>query len=176
VCVGRQEDQCPSKGVVGSGGARSVPADFPLDIAKNQIIDFLKLTGEYAAKYNMKIAIENLNRSESNIINTVEEELEYVEKCNMPNVGVLADFYHMRLENESFEILKKVNDKLFHTHIANSHGRVYPVDINEDDYISFLSALSSINYNGRISIEAKLIDKSNYESAIIILKGLNKRG
>lgn len=159
--------------VFGSGRARNVPVGFPRERAKAQITEFLIMAGEIAQKYDIDIAIENLNKKECNIINTVEEELEYVEKCNMSNIGALADFYHMRLEDESFEILRKVGHNLCHSHIANSHGRVYPIAENEDNYKAFFNMLKEIGYNKRISIEAKLIDKSNYERALKVMKSLS---
>ncbi|MEZ0537595.1 sugar phosphate isomerase/epimerase family protein [Caldicellulosiruptoraceae bacterium PP1] len=155
--------------VFGSGGARRVPDRFSREIAKQQIIDFLKFIGDFSAKFNIKIAIENLNNNECNILNTVEEELEYVEKCNLANVGVLADFYHMRVENEDFNVLKKVSNKLFHVHIANSNGRFYPKNIDEDNYKDFFAVLNEIGYDKRISIEARLVAETDYENAFNVL-------
>lgn len=79
----------------------------------------------------------------------------------------------MRVENEKFEVIEKIKEKLYHVHIANSNGRIYPQDESEDEYKSFFEILKRVGYDKRISIEARLIEKSDYEKALRVLKKLS---
>ena len=140
--------------VFGSGGARKIPEGWNREEAWKQFVDAAGIVGDVAAAYGLTIAMEPLNRKETNILNSVEEGFRFVQEVNHPNIQLLADFYHMRMENESMNILMKAGPVLRHLHIANSHGRVYPLDPSEDSYPEFFEALKNAGYEGRISIEA----------------------
>lgn len=155
--------------VFGSAGARNIPEDYSREKAWSQIVDFLKMAGDYAARYDICIAIENLNKNESNILNTVEEGLKMVGDVSHDSVKVLADYYHMAVENEDFDVLLRAGNNLVHTHIA-SRIREYPKATDKDRYDLFFGALKEINYQGRMSVEARLNDESDYAQAIEILR------
>ena len=74
-----------------------------------------------------------------------------------PNVGVLADFYHIYRTGETLDAVKKAGNLLFHVHLArpdNDRGVPYePSDI--DACKKWKSALEAAGYNGRLSLEAK---------------------
>ena len=57
--------------VFGSGGARSIPENFPRGEAEQQILTFLHLVAKYAEPLGLTIVIEPLNRKESNILNSI---------------------------------------------------------------------------------------------------------
>lgn len=141
--------------VFGSGKSRMVPEGFDYNTAWKQLVDVTKMVGEEASKYDITIVIEPLNKNETNIINSVAEGLKLVKEVNHPNVKLLADFFHMRLENEGMDIIKEAGSFMKHTHIANGTGRVYPLSENEDIYGEFFKKLKDIGYEGRLSIEGK---------------------
>ena len=59
--------------VFGSSGAKNVPEGFPYDRAFGQIADALRMIDTYAASAGIHIAIEPLNRQESNIIQNLRK-------------------------------------------------------------------------------------------------------
>lgn len=160
--------------VFGSAGARNVPEGYSREKAWKQIIDFLKMAGDYAARYDILIAIENLNKKESNILNTVGEGLKMIEEVDHTNVKVLADYYHMALERESFGVILEAGNRLVHTHIASSGTREYPKLTDVDRYDLFFDALKKVNYEGRISVEARLSSEDDYAESIKLLKSYTK--
>lgn len=155
--------------VLGSGGARRVPPDFDLHEGKRQFFHAAKVVGEIAAKFNLIIALEPLNQRETNIITTVKEGVELVQELNHPNVKLLADFYHMRMEDEPMSIIETAGNLLYHTHIAQGHERTYPLSQEEDIYDEFFSALRNAGYDKRISIEGKTEDITKDGSAALSL-------
>jgi D-psicose/D-tagatose/L-ribulose 3-epimerase len=104
----------------------------------------------------MVIAIEPLNRSESNIINTGAEALQLVQQVSHSNVKMIIDYYHMRVENEDPEILVRAAGQVVHLHFANPKGRRWP-KLSDDDpeYARFFRILKQIDYRRGISIEGR---------------------
>ncbi len=138
--------------VFGSSGARSVPEGFDRAVAREQFISLLKEMGPLARKYGITIAIENLQKSESNFINTVGEAVGIVKEVNDENIRVLADIFHMMRENESPEAIILAKGYLVHCHIAEKAERTAP-GMAGDDFRPYFAALMQIGYRGGISIE-----------------------
>jgi D-psicose/D-tagatose/L-ribulose 3-epimerase len=157
--------------VFGSAGARNVPEGFPHERAKEQLVEALRIIDPYAGTHSITIAIEPLNRGESNIINSVQEGLELAKQVDRPWIKLLADYYHMALENESPEILVHAGDYIRHVHLS-SHDRFFPLQ-GEAGYGPFFTRLRDINYDGRVSIEARTSDfRTDASRALIVLRQL----
>ncbi|HEX7494667.1 MAG TPA: sugar phosphate isomerase/epimerase family protein [Bacteroidales bacterium] len=138
--------------VFGSGGARAIPEGFSREEAKQQFISICKQLVPFAQKYNVVITLEPLNTKECNFINSVAEGGEIVESVNHNNFKLLADIYHMLMENENPANLIKYGHLLYHTHIAEKSGRSAP-GVNNEDFTPYLKALKNVNYEGRMTIE-----------------------
>lgn len=141
--------------VFGSGPAKNIPEGFPREEGYLQVVELLKRMGEIAGRNGITIVIEPLRKAECNLINTFEEGVQLAKDVAHESVKVLIDYYHMTVEKEPAEILLQDGKKyLGHVHFANPEGRVYPEDMGESDYRSFIEALKGIGYTGRISCEA----------------------
>lgn len=158
--------------VFGSGGAKNVPAGFPIEQGYEQVVTLLKRIAPIASAYGVIIAIEPLRKAECNLINTFEEGCRLAKDVNDPTIRVLVDFYHMRIEQEPVQhILDLGKEYLRHVHFARTEGRVYPTSIEEDEYLPFINTLKSIGYNERISCEAYTDDfRSGAEKALKFFK------
>jgi sugar phosphate isomerase/epimerase len=151
-------DRCRQLGgriaVWGSASSREVPAGFSRDEAGRQIRAFLNRAGDIAKAKQMVIAIEPLRRQESNIINTAAEALRLVREVNHPQVKMIIDYYHLRVEQEDPEIARQAREHVVHMHFANPKGRRWPKLPDEDaEYERFFRILKEINYEGGLSIE-----------------------
>ncbi|UQZ82555.1 D-tagatose 3-epimerase [Paenibacillus konkukensis] len=142
--------------IFGSGAARTVPEGYPVEQGLEQIKQFLAMCDFYADKYEVAVAIEPLNRGESNIINRVEQALDLAEELQLRHIKVLADAYHMHLEQESPDILHRAaaGNRLAHVHYAE-YDRSFPRESIPDgvDIPGLLEALQKSGYKGRISAE-----------------------
>jgi len=103
------------------------------------------------------VAIEPLNRDETNFINTVAEGAAVVRETGHPNIRLLADIYHMLRENEGPDALVDAGPLLRHVHIAEKDGRT-PPGFAGDDFTPYLRALRRAGYAGAISIECRWDD------------------
>lgn len=140
--------------VWGSGGARRVPDGFDKKVARGQFIAIAKKIARVAAKYNIVIALENLNSSETNFINTVEEALYVVKKVHHPNLRLNTDIYHMLKEGESPAIIAKTKKYLVHVEIAEKEQRT-PPGVTGADFRPYLRELKKVGYHGNIVIEGR---------------------
>ena len=157
--------------VLGSGGAKNIPEGFPHDKAKEQFMAILQSINEIAAAYGITIVLEPLNTNESNFITTVTEGLEIVREAGCANIQLLADYYHMRMENESLNVIAEAKEHLRHVHIAAKEGRAFPKDGDGEDYKSLFDALKATGYTGRVSIEGSTRNfEDDARAAVLIFK------
>jgi len=138
--------------VFGSGGARNIPDGWPREKAEEQFVEVMRLMGPLAREAGITIALEPLNRSESNILNSVAEGLEYLRRARAAGMTILCDFYHMAVENETLETLGQAGKLLSHVHLAEPKGRVAPRP-GGTNLRPFFAALKGIGYDRRISLE-----------------------
>jgi sugar phosphate isomerase/epimerase len=138
--------------VFGAGGARAIPDGFDRQRAQGQLLDFGQLLGATAERYGVTIAVEPLNRRETNVWNAAREGADYVRQVNHPHVRLLVDAYHWALEQDSVEDLVAVAPLICHTHIATYNARRAP-GAEACDFTPFFQALKDGGYDGRISIE-----------------------
>ena len=100
----------------------------------------------------VKIAVEPINRYETDFINTVGSALNFVEKINLENIGLLLDTFHMNIEEPSLtESIISSRDHLFHVHVADSN-RWHP-GAGHIDFKAIVDALEKIGYRGFLSAE-----------------------
>lgn len=140
--------------IFGSGGSRHLPKDWPVAKGNEQFIALLKKMGPLARKYGVTVAVEQLNSRECNFITRIGEAEAILRAVDHPNVRLLADLYHMAMEGDTPEDLKKAVDLVVHVEIAEKEGRTYP-GVQGDDFRPFFRVLRDAGYAGGISIEGR---------------------
>lgn len=146
VRLGKELNALVIIGLVRGRGSREVSKD---QIDKWLTEALLECAGEDTS---VKLAIEPINRYETEIINTVDSCLEILAKVNMKNVGILLDSFHMNIEEPSItRSIVKSKDHLFHFHIADSN-RWYP-GAGHIDFKEIFNVLKQIDYQGYVSAE-----------------------
>lgn len=158
--------------VFGSGKARSRPEDMSFSAAYRELVRVTRLMGKIAGEYGLAIVIEPLNRSETNLICSVAEGAMLAADVDLENVRLLADAYHMQVENESIQNIGRVGS-LAHVHIAARQGRGYPLS-EEEPFVALFEQLAGIGYDGGISIEGKTADFAREApAALAVLRRLS---
>lgn len=140
--------------VWGSGGARRVPEGFDPVEAKKQFIAIARKVAVVAQQYQITLALENLNHTETNFIITLAEALEVVQQVNHPNFKLCADIYHMLKENEPAAVIEKTKNYLVHCDLAERENRT-PPGVQGDDFREYLRALKKVKYHGKIMLECR---------------------
>jgi sugar phosphate isomerase/epimerase len=138
--------------VIGSGGARRIPAGWSLASAERQFADYLRQLGPLAAAAGVTLAVEPLNRGECNFINTISEGAELVRTVGHPQVRLVVDVFHMLRNGETPEEVRAGAGLIAHAHIAERERRSAP-GIAGDDLVPYLRELRRAGYDRRLSCE-----------------------
>ena len=142
--------------VLGSGKARNIPDGFDREKGIEQFCDVLKIAGDVAMKYGIKIVIEPLNaKKETNLVNTVQDCLDIIKRAGHPNIYALADFYHVFMSGESMDAIINAKELLAHTHLARANEDRW-IPCTEEDFEQckiWAEALKQNGYTGRMSLE-----------------------
>ncbi len=113
----------------------------------------IKEMAVYGAKKGVKLAMEPLNRFETDMINVVSQGLKFIEETGMENVGLHLDTFHMHLEEkDSAEAIRKADKKIYHFH-ACENDRGVP-GTGQVRWNEIATALKDINYQGPVVIES----------------------
>jgi sugar phosphate isomerase/epimerase len=139
--------------VFGSGRCRSFPPGMPFREGFRQLVELTTLIGDRGAAWGITVAIEPLNREETNAVIRLREGAMLEAAVNHPSVGLLADLYHLLKEGEGPGDILAAGE-LWHTHVALLEGRAFPTAPHpalED----FFRALEQISYTGTMSIEGR---------------------
>ncbi len=157
--------------VLGSGGARSIPDDMDYENGFKKIEDFLVRCNDLAKKHNITIALEPLNHNESNFIPTVRSAYDLAKRLNLSNVKILADIFHMHVENENFSVISETVELICHTHINNPLTRTCPTSEKNKYIEAFASALKQAQYSKTVTIESSFENfSSEIKDALIYLR------
>jgi len=117
------------------------------------VVRHLQTLADYAKQRNIKLAIEPLNRYETDFINTCEQAMNMVRDVNHDAIAVHLDTYHMNIEEkDSAKAILAAGSKLGHFHACGC-DRGTP----GNDHISWdtiVPALKKIGYDQSVVIES----------------------
>jgi D-psicose/D-tagatose/L-ribulose 3-epimerase len=107
---------------------------------------------ETAAKNQVTLVIEPLNRYESCIVNTAEDVSRFVEEVNHPKVRALLDTYHMNIEESDLEkAFLTVRECLEVVHFADSNRRA--IGRGHIDFRPVVAGMKAIGFDKTIVLE-----------------------
>jgi len=146
---------------VGAGVVIAVPSPVgrvvpPKGSTREQLwenaVQNLRTAGEYAASQGVNIALEAINRYETFFVNRLDEAYALANDVGLPSVGVMADLFHMSIEEASLpESICAVSDRLMHVHIADSNRE--PAGYGHTDFSAVLRTLKRLGYSGSLTME-----------------------
>jgi D-psicose/D-tagatose/L-ribulose 3-epimerase len=142
--------------VLGSGGARRIPADLPRYWALKQLAESLALVLEEANRAGIEVALEHLNRQECNVFNSIAESQEFIADHKLDGMRLLVDLHHIEMEHEPLEDVLAAAPLIAHVHVAD--GNRQPPGGGGYNYAGFMQALCQAGYDRRISAECLWTD------------------
>jgi len=123
------------------------------DAARRNSAAVIREIAQEAKGRGVRIGLEFVNRYESNLLNTVQQTLDYIDLVGESNVYVHADVYHMNIEERNFrEPLLACGDRLGYIHIGESN-RGY-LGTGTIDFDEVFGALNEMHYTGAITFES----------------------
>jgi D-psicose/D-tagatose/L-ribulose 3-epimerase len=124
-----------------------------------------------AEKSGQLIALEALNRFETDLINTTEELMRLIGDINHPAARVLLDGFHMNIEEPDIEkAILQAGDKLLHVQVSENY-RGTP-GTGQTRWQDYKRGLEKVNYQGTITIESFTPEIKELAGAVCIWKPL----
>ena len=112
----------------------------------------LKECAQFGQKLGVKLVLEAINRYEMDFLPTLSETKKFIKEYKIPNCDVLADTYHMNIEEKSiFESLKRHKSYITHVHLSDSN-RLAPGQ-GHIDFKKVIKTLKQMKYKGWLTTE-----------------------
>jgi sugar phosphate isomerase/epimerase len=138
--------------IIGSMQGNAVQGNSQIDCI-DMLAEALHILDEHAASLGIKLIYEPLNRYETNLINTLEDGAAFIEKNKFKNIQLLADLFHMNIEEaDPGASIQKNIQHIGHVHFADSNRR--PVGCGHTQMKGIADTLISSGYDGFVSAEA----------------------
>ena len=88
----------------------------------------------------------------TNLLNTTQEAMEFLEASNFQNIQLLLDTHHMFIEDKDYiQSFRDAGNLIAHIHISDSN-RCY-AGAGNIDYTAVGSVLKEIGYKNPVSLE-----------------------
>jgi D-psicose/D-tagatose/L-ribulose 3-epimerase len=114
-------------------------------------VEGLKAVREHANTEGVTIAVEPLNRFETNFINRHDQALLLAQEVG-PDVGVCLDVYHMNQEDaDMFQAFRNAGDRLYDVHVADNNRMA--CGQGQLDWAGIIGTLKDMGYDGSITVE-----------------------
>jgi sugar phosphate isomerase/epimerase len=125
-----------------------------IDEAKKNFAEGLASVADHAAERGTKILIEALDKSQTDVVNTMAEAMDIVEMVAHPAIQIMFDFHNTGNETESFEVLiKKYYPFIFHVHVMEMDGKHLGTGNSVNQYINAFQTLKDLHYDRWVSLE-----------------------
>ena len=133
-------------------GRTKKPEGKTMEELNRNAVENIRRAADYAQEKGVRFAIEAINRYETYFVNTLSKALKLVEEINHPAVGIMADLFHMSIEEgSSVDSLYMIRNHLLHVHIADNTRE--PAGMGHTDFKEILRALKRIGYEGSLTME-----------------------
>ena len=131
----------------------------------------VRIACEIASQYHCALAIEPINRFETDLVNTSADVCKLVQEINHPSAKISLDSFHMNIEEKNpMDAILQAGNNLIHMQISENHRGIPGSGITPwNDYVL---GLNKINYKGMISLESFTPMNQQLAEAVCIWKPL----
>lgn len=127
----------------------------------------LGIACEMAADYNCMLAIEPLNRFESDLVNTANDVVRMIRDINHPAAKIMLDSFHMNIEeSDPYAAIITAGQDLIHMQISENHRGIPGRGITP--WTRYRDALKAIRYSSVVSIESFTPQNQELAGAVCI--------
>jgi D-psicose/D-tagatose/L-ribulose 3-epimerase len=116
-------------------------------------ISYHRKVGDYAARHDIRFALEALNRFECYFLNTMQQLADYLDEVDHPAIKGMYDTFHANIEEKDpVAAIKAIRKHMIHVHISeNDRGTPGKGHV---PWAATYKALRAAKYDGWMTIEA----------------------
>ena len=93
----------------------------PKPVKSSGRITFHRNVGDYAAKKDVRFAIEAINRFECYFVNTMQQLADYLDEVDHPAIKGMYDTFHANIEEKDpIAAIKTIKKHMIHVHISEN--------------------------------------------------------
>jgi sugar phosphate isomerase/epimerase len=119
------------------------------------LLEGLAELGAHAERAGAVLLFEPLNRYEDHMVNTVASAADLVRETGSPSVRILADTYHMNIEEDDpCAALRAAGDLLGAVHVSDSNR--HQPGTGHVPFDAIVRTLRGIGFDGVLSVECRL--------------------
>lgn len=140
-------------------GAPKLPDLSPLyqnvvELEKRLLVAECKVLARVGEELGVHAILEPLNRYETHLINRLEQGLEIVNEVGSEGLKLMADFFHMNIEESDISAaLSEASKNIVHVHLADSNRQI--PGYGHTDF-SPIKTLISKGYDKYFSLECRI--------------------
>jgi sugar phosphate isomerase/epimerase len=114
-------------------------------------VEGLREVYTHAQREGIRVAVEPLNRFETNFISRHDQALALAEAV-APDCGVCLDAFHMNIEEADFlQALRNTGSRLYDFHVADNNRMA--CGMGALDWAAIVGTLKEIGYDGALTVE-----------------------
>ena len=122
---------------------------------------------EAAAARGLRIAIEPLNRFETDLVHTAADAVRMARDVDHPAAGVMIDTFHMTIEEDNLErAVLAAGSHLLHVQVSENQRGIPGTGLT--DWASLARGLRAVGYRGLVVIESFTPDNRDLAGAVCI--------
>lgn len=135
----------------------------------NLAVEGIRQSCEEADGRNLRIAIEPINRFETDLVHTAADAVRMARDVDHPAAGVMLDSFHMTIEEDDLEqAVLTAGDLLIHMQVSENQRGIPGTGLT--DWPALARALRAIGYRGVVSIESFTPENRDLAGAVCIWK------
>jgi D-psicose/D-tagatose/L-ribulose 3-epimerase len=132
-------------------------------------VEGVRTACEAAAARGRKIAIEPLNRFETDLVHTAADAVRMARDVGHPAAGVMIDSFHMTIEEDNLEqAIRAAGELLLHVQVSENQRGVPGTGLT--DWVAFRRGLEAVRYQGLVVIESFTPENRDLAGAVCIWK------
>ena len=139
--------------IFGSPKQRSTDG-IPVAEARKYFVEGLVQVADHARQRGLKVLVEHLDRTQSDVVNTLSEAAELVAQVGHPAIQMMFDFHNTADETEPLAtLLRRFYDDLWHVHVQEMDGRYLGTGSSATDFVQAFQTLKDLGYDRWVSLE-----------------------
>jgi len=130
-------------------------------------VEGIRVAADRAGEHGIVLAVEPLNRFETDLVNTVQQGIELCDLVDRANVGLALDTFHMNIEEKHVGEAIRIAGPLIVNFQASENDRGAPGS-GHIDWRETFDALKEIDYGGPIVVESFRPEVADLAAAVFL--------